>query len=187
MAIAAVESSFDVAYWFVDRALNDNEYIQPQKLHRLMYLSQAYFAVAYHGRRLMPALFVADEFGPIEPGVFRACAIQRPPIDPRPMPEAVSHFLDSIWRRFGSHTAEHLNQLVRGHQPYKDALARGERSEIPLKDMIAFYARKNSPVNEAVGAPPVTQVLRPKVMRSQSGKPVSVQKWMPPVKGGGER
>ena len=42
----AVQSSFDVAYWFFDRALNENEYIQPQKLHRLMFLAPAYFAVA---------------------------------------------------------------------------------------------------------------------------------------------
>ena len=103
MAPPAVESSFDVAYWFIDRALNENEYLQPQKLHRLMFLSQAYFAVAYRGRLLMPAVFVADEFGPTEPNVFRACAIQRPAIETKRLPEIVTHFLDSIWRRFGQH------------------------------------------------------------------------------------
>ena len=132
MAGAAVDSAFDIAYWFIDRALNDNEYLQPQKMQRLMYLSQAYFAVAYRGRRLMPALFVADEFGPIEPNVFRACAIQRPAIEPKPLPEAVSHFLDSIWRRFGPHSAEYLNRLVNAHPPYYDAIAKGPRTEITL-------------------------------------------------------
>ena len=122
MAPAAVQSSFDVAYWFVDRALNDNEYIQPQKLHRLMFLSQAYFAVAYDGRPLMPAVFVADQFGPIEPNVFRACSIQRPPIETVPLSEAVSQFLDSVWRRFGSQSANSLSTLVNGHPPYRDAL-----------------------------------------------------------------
>lgn len=179
MASAAVESSFDIAYWFADRALNENEYIQPQKLHRLMFLSQAYFAVAYHGRMLMPALFVAEEIGPVEPNVFRACAIQRPPIEPKRLPEPVTHFLDSIWRRFGQHSSEHLNQTIRGHAPYAEAFAKGIRTEITLKAMIAFYGKKNAPNNEVVGAPPITQVLRPRVMRSQSGKPVSVQKWMP--------
>ncbi|HVI51755.1 MAG TPA: hypothetical protein VM661_11135 [Candidatus Sulfotelmatobacter sp.] len=182
MASAAVESSFDIAYWFVDRALNENEYIQPQKLHRLMYLAQAYFAVAYNGRMLMPAIFVAEELGPVEPGVFRACAIQRPPIEPRRLPEPVTHFLDSIWRRFGQHGSEHLNQTIRGHAPYSEAFAKGLRTEIPLSAMAAFYGKKNSATNEAVGAPPITQVLRPRVMRSQDGKPVSVQKWMPSAK-----
>src|SRR5579859_8006895 len=183
MAAAAVDSSFDVAYWFVDRALNDGEYIQPQKLHRLMFLSQAYFAVAYHGRPLMPALFIADQFGPVEPGVFRACSIQRPPIEPIPLPEAVSQFLDSVWRRFGPQSADSLSRLVNSHPPYQDALAKGPRSDITLAAMIKFYGRKTAgsvPVKQGqIEAPPVEQVMRPKVMVSQDGKPVSVKKWMP--------
>lgn len=187
MAQAAVESSFDVAYWFVDRALNDNEYIQPQKLHRLMFLSQAYFAVAYHGRQLMPAVFVAEALGPIEPSVFRACSIQRPPIETMPMIEAAEQFLDSIWRRFGSQSADSLSRLVNSHPPYQEALAQGPRTEITLAAMIKFYGRKTAgsvPVKASmIEAPPVEQVMRPKVMVSQSGKPVSVKKWMPKSSG----
>jgi len=189
MASAAVESSFDVAYWFVDRALNDNEYIQPQKLHRLMFLSQAYFAVAYNGRPLMPAVFVADPFGPTEPSVFRACSIQRPPIETVPLSEAVSQFLDSVWRRFGAQSANSLSQLVNNHPPYRDALEQGPRSEIPLAAMVKFYGRKASPAKGAAAdpaqrgpsfeAPPLEQVVRPKIMVSQDGKPVSVKKWAP--------
>jgi uncharacterized phage-associated protein len=183
MASAAVESSFDVAYWFVDRALNDNEYIQPQKLHRLMFLSQAYFAVAYHGRPLMPAVFVADPFGPVEPSVFRACSVQRPPIETVPMAEAAEQFLDSIWRRFGSQSADSLSRLVNSHPPYREALEKGPRSEITLASMIKFYGRKTAgsvPLKgDQIEAPPVDQVMRPKVMVSQNGKPVSVKKWLP--------
>jgi uncharacterized phage-associated protein len=183
MASAAVDSSFDVAYWFVDRALNDNEYIQPQKLHRLMFLSQAYFAVAYHGRPLMPAVFVAEALGPIEPSVFRACSIQRPPIETVPLSEAVNQFLDSVWRRFGSQSADSLSRLVNSHPPYAEALQKGPRSEITLAAMIKFYGRKNAATEPVRGsafeAPAIEQVLRPKVMVSQTGKPVSVKKWMP--------
>lgn len=183
MASAAVQSSFDVAYWFVDRALNDDEYIQPQKLHRLMFLSQAYYAVAYQGRPLMPAVFVADSFGPIEPNVFRACSIQRPPIETVPLPEPVGQFLDSVWRRFGSQSANSLSTLVNGHPPYQDALAKGPRSEIPLAAMVKFYGRKNAGTEQQRGpsfeAPPLDQVVRPKIMVSQSGKPVAVKKWAP--------
>jgi uncharacterized phage-associated protein len=185
MAPPAVESSFDVAYWFVDRALDENEYLQPQKLHRLMFLAQAYFAVAYQRRLLMPAVFVADEFGPIEPNVFRACSLQRPAIEPKALAEPVVHFLDSVWRRFGHHSAEYLSRQVNGHPPYRDALAKGPRTVITLPAMIEFYGKKASTTPEAsaaIGAPPVTQVLRPRMMRSQSGKPVSVQKWMPHAK-----
>ena len=55
--------------------------------------------------------------------------------------------------------------------------------------MIAFYGKTSSAVPEAAtaaGAPPVNQVLRPRLMRSQNGKPVSVQKWMPPAKAPGK-
>lgn len=198
MTAPAVGSSFDVAYWLIDRALNDNEYLQPQKLHRLMFLAQAYFAVAYRGRMLMPAVFVADPFGPIEPNVFRACAIQRPPIEPAPLPDAVTHFLDSVWRRFGHHAAEFLNKQVSNHPPYAEAYALGPGSEITVKAMMAFYGQKppaeasagasaGAPAGASAGTtvntpPSVTQVMRPRVMRSQSGKPVSVQKWMPSPK-----
>lgn len=180
----AVDSSFDVAFWFLDRAQENNEYMQPQKLHRLMYLAQAYFAVAYNGQKLMPAIFLADELGPIEPNVYRACAIQRPSLEPKGMPDAVTHFLESIWRRFGPHSAEFLNKQVLGHAPYADALAKGKRSEIALAAMIDYYGKKASASPEAANAPPISQVLRPRLMRSQTGKPVEVQKWMPPAKRG---
>jgi uncharacterized phage-associated protein len=181
LAAAAVESSFDVAYWFIDRALDDNEYLQPQKLHRLLFLSQAYFAVAFHGRMLMPTVFVADEFGPLEPNVFRACSIQRPAIEPRSLGDVVNHFLDGIWRRFGSHSAEILSRQIKTHRPYREAHAKGPRSEISLASMIEFYG-KPPEASMAAGAPPVSQVLRPRLMVSQDGKPVAVQKWMPPAK-----
>jgi uncharacterized phage-associated protein len=185
MALPATPSSFDVAYWFIDRALDDDEYLQPQKLHRLMYLAQAYFAVAYNGRLLMPAIFVADEFGPIEPNVFRACAIQRPAIEAKALPELVTHFLDGVWRRFGQHSAEFLSRQMSSHPPYGVALAAGAGTVIPLKAMVAFYGKKPTAASDeptASLAPPVDQVLRPRLMRSQDGSPVSVQKWMPPAK-----
>jgi len=55
--------------------------------------------------------------------------------------------------------------------------------------MIKFYGRKNAATEPVRGsatieAPPIEQVLRPKLMVSQSGKPVSVKKWTP--KGAGE-
>jgi uncharacterized phage-associated protein len=191
MASPAAPSSFDIAYWFIDRALDDSEYLQPQKLHRLMYLAQAYFAVAYNGRKLMPAIFVADEFGPIEPNVFRACAIQRPPIEAKALSELVTNFLDGVWRRFGSHSAEFLSRQVNSHPPYGAALALGVGTEIPLKVMVAFYGKKMPAMPEeqasaVIAPPPVDQIVRPRLMRSQNGSPVSVQKWTPPVKKSGK-
>ena len=96
---ADVQSAFDVAFWLSDTALNCNEYLQPQKLQRLLFLCQGYYTVVYPKRGLMPAHFVADEIGPIEPNVFLAFTRGRPNIDVDLfMPHEVETFLDPIWR-----------------------------------------------------------------------------------------
>lgn len=181
MTPPAAPSSFDVAYWFMDRARAEGEHLQPQKLHRLMYLAQAYFAVAYHRRLLMPALFVAEEIGPVEPSVLRVCAEDRPPIDERPLAEVAATFLDAIWRRFGPHSAEYLNRMVAGHPPYKDAREAGLGCEITVAAMVEFYGRRGKGKADD-DAPAIDEVVRPQVMRNTTGKPVSVQKWMPPAR-----
>jgi uncharacterized phage-associated protein len=182
MAIA-VKSCLDVVFWLSDQALNDREYIQPQKLHRLMYLAQAYFAVAYHGRKLMPATFVTDAFGPVEPTVFHTFAYGRPNmIEGNALSDQVSHFLDGIWRRFGQYTADQLTKKVAEHAPVAMAMAKGINEEIPFDEMVKFYtteaaARSAKTPGHAVDH--VDQVVKPRVLRSQSGKPVSVVSWKP--------
>src|SRR6185437_10665556 len=104
MGPTAVASCFEGAFWFLDRAQSDGEYLQPQKLQRLMFLAQAYFGVLQHGAKLMPATFIAAEDGPIEPTVFRAFARGKPLVDLEPVAEVPKHILDSIWRQFGAHS-----------------------------------------------------------------------------------
>ncbi len=172
----AVENAFEVAFWFYDAALNANEYLQPQKMQRLLFLAQAYFAVAYAGRRLMPAVFVADEMGPIEPNVYAAFSAGRPAIETiGGFPERVEMFLDSIWRRFGHHSADHLTQLAKATPGYVDAQKRGPRGVIPIDSMRRDFDR-------AAAAPPVQKVMRAKMMRSHTGKPVAVTAWLPGAK-----
>ncbi len=119
---SAVQSSFDIALWFSDTALEQNEYIQPQKLHRLMFLSQGYFSVAYGGRKLMPSVFVADEMGPIEPNIYKAYSKGTPNIEPDLfLPEDVEVFLSSIWRRFGNQDADRLTRLCKDTLAYDQA------------------------------------------------------------------
>lgn len=169
----AVYSAFDVAFWFADTALNDNEYLQPQKMHRLLFLAQAYYAVAFAGRMLMPAVFVADEMGPIEPNLFAAFSRGRPNIDSNMfLPTEVESFLDSVWRRFGHHSVDRLTRMTKESSAFKHAYAKGKRSEITLEAMRLAFTR----VEEA---PSVDQVVRPKLMRTQSGKAVAVKQWSP--------
>ncbi len=185
MRPTAVESCFEVAFWFLDRAADDGEYLQPQKLHRLMFLAQAYFGVLQGGAKLMPATFIAIDEGPIEPTVFRIFARGKPAVDLKPIDEVPRHILDSIWRQFGAHSTDHLNKLISRHPPYADAIAAAPGAEIPFEAMVDFYGtqgltrRAGAPTVGINEAPAAGKVLRPKVMRNHSGKPVTAHRWMP--------
>ncbi|MGB0695131.1 MAG: Panacea domain-containing protein [Rhodospirillaceae bacterium] len=195
-----IPTSFHAAEWFLDRALNDGEYLQPQKLHRLLFLAQAYYGVAKAGRMLMPAIFVADPMGPLEPNLYRAYENERPWITKQVIdPEGVQ-FLDGIWRRFGVHSADHLTKVIAKHPPYAEALGVAPGSVISLEAMIAFYgatrvdvlqrredtgggvSAEEQDARHAMAAPPVEKVVRPRVMRSHTGKAVNVMPWMPKKK-----
>ena len=139
MAIAATESSFDVALWFVERARQEDGYLQAQKLQRLLWLAQGQYARAYHGRKLMPTVFLADEFGPMDPNVYRAFELGRPEIPDVRLPVEVEDFLIRIWGRFGHHATEHLNTMVRGHIIYRDALEKGVGEEISFDSIAEFF------------------------------------------------
>ena len=173
---ADIETAIDVALWFADQALNSNEYLQPQKLHRLMYLAQGYYAVAFGGRKLMPAVFVADDMGPVEPNVFKIFAKGRPEVEANFfMQEETEAFLYNIWRRFGHYSAEHLTRLTKETEAYRKAIKKGKRAEITLDAMRLSFTR-------AEDTPKLEQVVRPKVMRSHTGKAVKVKTWTPGTK-----
>lgn len=188
MRSAECDSVFDVVFWLIDRALNDNEYLQPQKLHRMLFLAQAYFVVLGRGKVLMPAVFIAHDSGPIEPNVFRVFeSSERPYVEHLMAPDVVEHFLDSLWRRFGHHSAEYLTRMINSHEPYLEARANGPRTEITLTAMARFYGRNRSESEaRADGVPNARMVLKPRMMRSQTGAPVVVKPWTPgraPVQG----
>ncbi len=176
---AAVDNAFDVAFWFCDTALNNNEYLQPQKLQRLMFLAQGYHAAAHGGRRLMPAIFVASEMGPIEPHTYAAFAKGRPDIEVNLfMPEGVEPFLEGIWRRFGHISAERLTRMAKSTLAYKSARERGQRAEITIESMCLSFTRGDQ-------TPDLNQVIRPRVLRTQTGRPVTVTAWAPaPIRKG---
>tara|TARA_R110002110_G_scaffold175266_5_gene378755 strand:+ start:298 stop:858 length:561 start_codon:yes stop_codon:yes gene_type:complete len=184
---SAADSSFDVAMWFSDRALQDNAYLQPQKLHRLLYVSQAFYAVDNDGRKLMPSIFVADHLGPIEPNVYRAFTNGRPDMDTWPLPEDAEVFLNAIWERYSHHSADHLSKTLMKHTPFLNAFKRAPGAEISLDDMIAFYGRFNrKPKKKKKSVDPVDQLHpdRPTLLVSQTGRAVSVTKWVPGQKPG---
>ena len=150
MAIPATDSTFDVAQWFVERARFENGYLQAQKLQRMLWLAQGHYAATYHGRKLMPATFVAMVLGPQEPNIYRAYELGRPELaDVEPAPEIVG-FLDRLWGRFGHHSTDHLNRMVRGHQVYTDVLEKGEGGEISFRSIARYFTAQRDAKPEPV-------------------------------------
>lgn len=171
----AVTSAFDVALWLFDKSSENHEYLQPQKLQRLLFLAQAYYAVVHQGRPLMPAVFLADEMGPVEPNIFLAFSRGRPDVDVMPyLPHSVETLLDSVWRRYGRYPTERLTNLAKQTPAYRDALAKGERTEVTLEAMRRAFASKEEslkPEGPAHG----------RTLRSQDGRTVQVKAWRPPA------
>lgn len=139
MPTAAVSSTIDVAIWFSERARQDDEYMQPQKLQRLLYLAQGTFAAKNFGRKLMPATFVADDTGPIEPNIFRLFEDGPPKIRLKNIPPEIENFLYEIWRRYSHHSTEYINQQIQYHDTYSQAIKKGVNEEIEFKDIVSFF------------------------------------------------
>lgn len=142
MPATAANSTFDIALWFVERARSEDSYLQAQKLQRMLWLAQGQYAKTYHGRKLMPAVFVAQEVGPVEPNIFRAFELGRPHMPDAVLMPEVEDFLIRLWGRFGHHETEHLNTVVRGHEVFRKALREGEGEEIPFAEIAKFFQRE---------------------------------------------
>lgn len=178
----AVNSTFDVAIWFADQALNENEYLQPQKMHRLLYLAQAFYAIAYDGSKLMPAVFVADEQGPMEPTVYHAFSRGRPDVDVELfLPTDIEMFLASIWRRFGHLKPDQLSRITTSNTAYSIALRKGNRTEIELDTMVMAFKAESEKKDSKVSRH-FRDVDGQRVMVTQTGDPVKVKTWMPGTK-----
>ncbi|MGF1640227.1 MAG: Panacea domain-containing protein [Rhodospirillales bacterium] len=172
---AALRSAFVAAFWFAARARSKNAYLQPQKLQRLMYLAQCAFAARHGGRRLMPAVFVAEEAGPIEPNVHLALAAGRPDIDIEArIPSEAAAVLDDVWGRYGHCSTEHLTRITCDTAAYRLARRRGDGAEIDGDLM-----RLSSTARDAGTALPPA---RPKVLRTHTGRAVAIAAWTPGTK-----
>lgn len=165
----ALHTAFDGAVWFLDRARADHIHLPPQKLQRLLFIAQAAYAGRFQGALLMPALFVADELGPIEPNLLRLLSEGRPDDLPsEPANRETADFLEEIWRRFAHMPADRLNSLIAKAPAYAAALALGRGALLIPADFAPLFAPAPAKLAEDV-----------RVLRSQSGAAVAVRAWTP--------
>lgn len=140
MTSSAVFSALDVALWLTEQARKEDMYLQPQKLQRILYIAYGSYAAMHHGRKLMPATFIVDDTGPIEPNVYRLFEMGVPKTDRAPLPAEVEHFLSNIWRKYCHHKTEYINDQIRSQGIYKEAIKRGVNEEIPHRIIARFFS-----------------------------------------------
>ena len=164
----AAPTSFDVAIWLLDRARAEDTYLQPRKLQCLLFLSQAHFAAAHKGRVLMPSFFIMDDAGPIDPNLYRALEKGRPEVSEKPLDEEITVFLDAVWRRYRNADALRLDQLISKQGVEEDAICDRDNSEITIAAMQRMFGKSEDKPRNG-----------PAVAETQTGRKVTLQKWMP--------
>ena len=121
----------------------------------------------------MPAIFVADERGPLEPNLYVALSSGRPNIDLNSrLPDDVKNFLNEIWKRFGHMATEQVISKSKENSAYNTALNRGRRSEILFSEMRTAFTNARNRAKFMTSEPV-------KAYQSQSGRTVSIKKWNP--------
>ncbi len=174
MRSPVVRSTFDVVLWLLARGASAGVRLSAQKLQRLLYLAQAHYAAANEDRKLMPATFLANDLGPLEPTVFHVLDGQAPKLKPDPLKTEVVVFLDGLWARYGSQSADDLLALVQRDLAYRECQAEDESNvEIEIAALADAY-RLSPPLVE----PPADD----REFWTPSGK--KAEKWLP---GGGKQ
>jgi uncharacterized phage-associated protein len=164
----AARTALDVAIWMLDRARSDDSHLPFQKLQRLLYLAQSLFAAQTNGA-LMPAVFLAEESGPIEPNLQRLLAGGRPSEVIVEAPSAaVREFLETLWQRYAAMPLDRLNGYVARNAAYVEARQDGRNSIIDIAAMA-----------EAARASTAQPAESMRILRSQSGTAVAVRAWTP--------
>ena len=165
MTIPAIPSTIDVALWVFDQAHREDMHIPAQKLQRVLWLQQGTYSAMNHGRMLMPAVFVADESGPIEPTIFHLFEDSRPPIPARKIDVIAENHLVRIWRRYGHHSSDYLTEKIVRARSYREAWEAGPGTVIPFQKIARDFRER--PKGD-------------KTVRTDDGR--VLQKWTPQAK-----
>lgn len=135
----ATRSPLDVAFWLLERAVSERQAPDLRRLRLLLYLAQAHYAGERSGAKLMPATFVAETDGPVEPTI--ALVLESGLQDPwsPQLADPIVDFLQRFWRRYGALPAVALQRLIGADRIWTAALAAGAGTEITVDAMQQAY------------------------------------------------
>jgi len=141
MTVPIVKSSVDVAIWFFDQARRDDIHMPAIKLQRLLWIAQGLYAAMNHGRMLIPAIFVADETGPLEQTVYHVFEDGRPMLMQHKLPVEAENFLSRLWTRYGHHSSDFLSRQTKHSDPYVAALREGSGTVIEFAEIAKHFTQ----------------------------------------------
>lgn len=168
----AAPTSFDVAIWFLDRAREDDTYLQPRMLQCLLFLAQAHYAAAHDGRPLMPSFFVIDDSGPLDPNVHRMLQNGRPEFEENLLDAEIVKFLDAIWGRYKNGDALRLDQVIARRGAAEEAVCNRDQSEVTLLAMQRMFGPGKGGSNK-------NKITGPTLAETATGRKVTITKWTP--------
>lgn len=183
MSKTVLFSSIDAALWFSEQATTDEVHLQPERLHRLLFLAQWVFAERFDGARLMPANFVVYNNMPIEVNVFRAFEGGHPILGAARVEIKVLQFLDEIWQYHGHSSLERIGKALQGNAVYARLTACEDGREISFAEMreiaaveiethaVAEEMKKSHPLNSSAEILPdgrVVETWSPRVVSRKS-------------------
>lgn len=174
MAGSATNSAIEVAYWFINKAEQENSRLEDEKLQHLLFLSQIHFALKNNMELLMPSLFVCGEDGFFEPNLNVMFSQGRPYMPPKSLPEKIEDFLGKVWKRYASLSAKELNLMIKSNPAYQTCYIRGTQNIAPLKTVVESFVK--DPDTATYSSTRTT--ANKKVSYSQNG-PVVVSQWKP--------
>ncbi len=109
-------------------------------MHLLLYLAQSYWSAFNKNGYLMPAQFIADEKGPVEPNVYHILEFAQPVIETHQIDIEACRFLNNIWNKFAHHKINTMIDMVKKHPPFANAAEKGKAAVISITDMAMFYS-----------------------------------------------
>lgn len=168
MTVPAADSAIDIAYWFFNHAEDNGWYLENEKVHHLLFLAQAHYALLNKNQYLFPSVFICNNDGFSEPNISKILAQGRPFMPQPKLAAKVTDFLEVIWQKYASQSLRDLTNLVKATPLYADTYKPGLSSIVFHQEMASKFQNKS--------AHPVSS--KKKILISQNG-PVVVSKWQP--------
>ena len=180
MQTSATNSSLEVAAWILNKARNEGQVLEHEKLQHLLFLAQFHYLSTHPDILLMPSLFVHSHSICFEPNIAKLHTSGLLADFPIRFDNEISDFLNKIWKIYASLSSHQLQNVIKEHLSRLE-LKSDQRVIVDIKTLVEKFkthSKITSKPAETSSAPVSSSTWSSKIMLSQNG-PVVVSKWKP--------